>query len=192
MKNNIKRDLYLMLFAMELALVLIAFIITLFTKKPILSLFTSTAAPLAFLIVSAAAAGIAGFFTFLTLKFTVFNEVRKISDGMISDYKLSYVDAFIISITAGICEEILFRAVLQPMWGIWLSSFVFVFIHGYLNPSSWKKSLAGVSAYAISLALGYIFINYGLIPAMVFHAVYDFAALSFMKRFSVPVESAAN
>lgn len=171
---------------MEAGLVLIAYIITLFIKKPFLTLFTSTAGPLDFLIISAAAAGIAGLFTFLTLKFSIFNEVREISDNLISGYKLSYIDFFIISLSAGICEEILFRAVLQPMWGIWISSFVFVLIHGYFNPKSWKKSLAGVSAYAISLCLGYVFINYGLFPAMAFHFIYDFAALSFIKRFSVP------
>lgn len=68
------------------------------------------------------------------------------------------------------------------MWGIWITSFVFIFLHGYLNPLNWRMSLFGVIMYGVALALGFIFINFGLIPAMVFHFVYDFTAFTVLMR----------
>lgn len=181
MEKYNKKFLYLLLFAIEFTLVLIAFIITLFMKKPFLSLFTNAAQPAAFIIICVSGAGLAAAASLAGSKIPIFSEIHALLSGFVRDFKLNLPDIFIISLTAGICEEILFRAVLQPMWGIWITSFVFILLHGYFNPLNWKMSVFGVMMYLISLSLGFIFIKYGLIPAMVFHTIYDFTALVSIK-----------
>lgn len=80
---------------------------------------------------------------------------------------------FFISFCAGVGEEILFRGVIQPLAGIWITSILFVAIHGYLNPMNWRISIYGVFL-TVSIALVGFLSNYlGLTSAIVSHMIID-------------------
>jgi len=181
MKTTDKKFLYIMLFLLELALVIIAFVLTLFAKTRFASLFSFHSPALALFIIITAGAGAAVLISLLVVKLSVFSPVYDLLKQLVAGFKLSIADAFVIALTAGICEEILFRAVLQPMWGIWITSFVFILLHGYFNPLNWRMSLFGLLMFCLSLAIGFVYMNYGLIPAMALHFTYDFTALTIIK-----------
>ena len=72
------------------------------------------------------------------------SSVRNKYHNLLSSFKLTWFDAFFISICAGIGEEILFRYALQYLVGIWIAGLIFVAVHGYLNPKDWIISVYGL------------------------------------------------
>lgn len=91
----------------------------------------------------------------------------------IKQFELTLPDIIFISLCAGIGEEILFRGVIQPAFGVWLTSVVFVGIHGYLRPDQWRRSLYGVYMTLVIAVMGYMRIYWGLTSAIVAHATVD-------------------
>lgn len=83
-----------------------------------------------------------------------------------------------ISLIAGITEEFLFRTAIQPLLGIWLTSLIFIALHGYVRFKSVNHLLFTIFSFALSMMLGYLFIFFGLISAIIAHAVYDYLLLS--------------
>lgn len=83
-----------------------------------------------------------------------------------------------ISLIAGITEEFLFRAAIQPLLGIWLTSLIFIALHGYIRFKTVYHLLFTIFSFALSMMLGYLFIFFGLISAIIAHAVYDYVLLS--------------
>jgi len=82
----------------------------------------------------------------------------------------------VLAVSAGICEELLFRGFANwygtqwagPIFGFVLSSLLFGYIHLYFDPKSVVRSgLAGVLFYVFAMAAG------SLWPAMVAHAAID-------------------
>lgn len=85
-----------------------------------------------------------------------------------------------ISIIAGITEEFLFRGAMQPLLGIWLTSVIFIAVHGYIRFKTFHHVLFTLFTFALSMMLGYLFIFFGLISAIIAHIVYDYLLLSKM------------
>jgi membrane protease YdiL (CAAX protease family) len=99
--------------------------------------------------------------------------------------KLSFADLISISLVAGITEEWLFRAALQPLLGLWLSAVLFVAIHGYFRFTSLAEVFFGAFMLVLSLGLGLLFEHAGLMAAMFAHATYDLVVmrdLSFVSK----------
>ncbi len=92
---------------------------------------------------------------------------------MVSKLKLSRFDRIQLSAFAGVGEELLFRGAIQPLLGIWVTSFIFIGIHGYFKFKSAGHMLFGLTMFGLSMLLGYLFEYSGLIAAMTAHAVYD-------------------
>lgn len=90
--------------------------------------------------------------------------------------------ALSISLTAGITEEILFRGAIQPLIGIGWTSVLFVGLHGYFKGRSWKHVLFGAAMFVLSVGLGLLYREAGLLAAMSAHAVYDFVLLMAIHR----------
>lgn len=89
---------------------------------------------------------------------------------------LTWVDIVLLSIAAGIGEELLFRGILQPYIGIILASLVFGLLHA-------MTTTYFIFATAIGIYLGVIFQYTGnLFVPMLTHAVYDIVALTLLKR----------
>lgn len=96
---------------------------------------------------------------------------------MMKELRLKLFDRLQISLFAGVGEELLFRAALQPILGIWFTSLLFVGLHGYFRFTSWKHILFGGMMFSLSVGLGLLYEYSGLLAAMTAHAVYDFVML---------------
>jgi membrane protease YdiL (CAAX protease family) len=113
-------------------------------------------------------------------------QVRKFWDSEVTPLlaKSSWSEIAMISFSAGVCEEMLFRGVFQSSftswfgssWGLAVSSILF----GLLHPISIPYV---VIACIIGFYLGMVFMVSGnLLTVMVVHAFYDFAFLAFLIR----------
>jgi membrane protease YdiL (CAAX protease family) len=89
----------------------------------------------------------------------------------------------LISIIVGVSEEIMFRAAIQPLLGVWLTSMFFTVVHLNFAASErkntdWLLALFSIgSIYAISVILGFLFIRFGLLSAIAAHIIYDMLVL---------------
>ena len=85
-----------------------------------------------------------------------------------------------ISLAAAIGEELLFRAALQPLLGVWITSVIFLLTHTpvyqfrRLNKATLVQA-AGV--FGASVALGFIYQSVGLLAAMMVHTALDVVGL---------------
>lgn len=92
---------------------------------------------------------------------------------LIGKMKLSNGEIIFLSICAGVGEELLFRAVLQQYWGIWITALVFVAIHGYLDPRNMKMVVYGLTMTLIIAGVGYLYEYSGLLTAAAAHTMID-------------------
>jgi CAAX protease family protein len=113
-------------------------------------------------------------------------EARNFFSELISDANLKMPDLLFLSLAAGIGEEILFRAALQPFLGIWLTALIFVALHGYLNPMNLQMSIYGVLMVIISAGLGYLFEYIGIFAAMSAHFIIDLILFIYFKFYVQP------
>lgn len=107
------------------------------------------------------------------LNLSIFDEVPLKIDQFVRDLKLSVFAALFLSICAGVGEELLFRMGVQFYLGPLLTAILFVAVHGYINPTSWKKSLYGIVVLPLSLILCYGFEFFGLWFSIAVHFTYD-------------------
>lgn len=88
----------------------------------------------------------------------------------------------VFSLLAGIGEESLFRGALQPLFGIWIASLVFVALHfrtaRFVQGRS-KQLKYLLSVFAVSVGLGFVYEHFGLLVAIALHASLDIVALSY-------------
>jgi membrane protease YdiL (CAAX protease family) len=109
------------------------------------------------------------------------NGVRAVYDEVLVPLfaRLSIPSIIALGAAAGVGEEWFFRGVLQPLFGLAVSSVVFGLAH-----IGGKQMLAfGVWATAMGLALGALAsMTGGLIAPMVAHGLYDIMALQFIRR----------
>lgn len=92
---------------------------------------------------------------------------------LILSLKLKFLDKLFLSFCAGFGEEILFRSGMQHYLGIILTSFIFVAIHGYLNPKRPRLALYGLFLMPFILLLGYGLEYYGVWFCIFAHMSYD-------------------
>lgn len=92
---------------------------------------------------------------------------------IIQSFRLKIIDIIIISLFAGFSEELFFRATLQTYLGIWLTSLIFIGLHGYINPFNWRMSIVGAFMIVVSAGLGYLYEYYGLLSAITAHSIFD-------------------
>jgi membrane protease YdiL (CAAX protease family) len=91
-----------------------------------------------------------------------------------------------MSIAAAVGEEMLFRAALQPLLGVWLASLVFLVTHtpvyrfrfGHWDGPSLVQA-AGI--FGTSVALGFVFQHVGLLASMIVHAWIDIVGLCLVR-----------
>lgn len=104
-----------------------------------------------------------------SLRETVLGQVRDI----FTNTKL--VDLVLISLLAGIAEELLFRGILQVKFGIVAASIVFGLLH-FVSPAYF------IAATIMGFYIGTFFILSGsLLMAVHMHFIYDLAALIYLK-----------
>lgn len=91
----------------------------------------------------------------------------------LNELKLGKAQQISVSAVAGITEEFLFRAAIQPIIGIWLTSLIFVGVHGYIKITTIPKFLFTLFTFLLSMMLGYLYMTFGLYSAMLAHFIYD-------------------
>jgi uncharacterized protein len=97
--------------------------------------------------------------------------------------RLTPVEIAVISLFAGVCEELLFRGVVQAEWGWAAASLLFGLCH-VGGRATWAL---GIWAAGTGALLGWLAIaTEGLLAPVVAHAVYDALALSYI-RWGPPV-----
>lgn len=96
---------------------------------------------------------------------------------LLGNLHLTRSDIWLISLCAGIGEELLFRGALQPLLGIVPTSILFVAIHGYLNPSRGRLVLYGLFMTVVIAIMGFITIVWGILPAIIAHTLIDVVLL---------------
>lgn len=96
---------------------------------------------------------------------------------LIHQFKLSIWEILFLSFSAGVGEEFLFRGVIQPYWGVWITAIFFVAIHGYLDPRDKKMMSYGLLMTVIIGILGYMKIYFGLMAPMAAHFAIDVVLL---------------
>lgn len=178
-----KKNLYLLTLSMELSLPVIAWlVIFLVEKKKWFEIINIS--PVHVQLLTGAGIGIVLAFGLNNLvRINYFKPVQELLGSLFKMFDIKLTDMIIIALLAGFCEEILFRAVLQQYWGIWLTSFVFILIHGYFNPKSLSISVFGVIMFLLSVVMGYLYQYMGFWAAVSMHAVYDVLALYLFKKY---------
>ncbi len=83
----------------------------------------------------------------------------------------------LVSICAGVGEELFFRGAVQHWLGITITAVLFVAIHGYLDPRNWRISIYGVVLTAMMIALGWMAEHQGLLAPMAAHTMIDVVLL---------------
>ena len=106
----------------------------------------------------------------------------------------SWSEIALVSFSAGVGEEMLFRGVVQPAIGSWLGLpwglVIASLLFGLFHPISVTYMII---AAILGLYLGAVmFAGGNLISVIVVHALYDFAALSYLLRIRPVLESQDN
>lgn len=114
-----------------------------------------------------------------------FRNVRFFFENLMAAINPSFINILFFSVCAGVGEEILFRATLQPIIGIWPAAIIFVLLHGYINPSNLNLTIYGIFLIVISAGFGYLFKFYGLLAAMMAHFIYDVGMFCVLKYAAV-------
>jgi membrane protease YdiL (CAAX protease family) len=128
----------------------------------------------------------------LSRKFSIFGQLRDLIDNyllpMVADLKPA--DLVIIALLSGFCEEIFFRGVAQPVFGIVLTSLAFGLFH---DPSFRYISYAIIAAfygYLLGLLYAYTGNLWAPIAAHVTHNLISLYILRYrIKPPAAPVES---
>lgn len=87
-----------------------------------------------------------------------------------------------LSVATGIGEEVFFRGALQPFLGIYITSIIFVAIHGYFSFKNWTINIFGLLLFIFICFLGWMAENYSLWHAIVAHFSYDLVLLFYYKK----------
>jgi membrane protease YdiL (CAAX protease family) len=109
-------------------------------------------------------------------------EVNTSYARMLGRFQLSFSEVLLISLRAGVGEEILFRGAIQPFLGVAVTSVLFVAVHGYLNPKDWRLSVYGVFMTIGIAWLGYLAEKQGLLSAIIGHTIIDVYLLIYLQR----------
>jgi len=104
---------------------------------------------------------------------------------------------WVVGLCAGVGEELLFRAALQPLVGLWLGAILFAAAHMKTatlgSSSSWKRLAYMLNVAVAGVALGLVFEHLGLLAAVLIHATIDIVGLLVYRNLSVrsPQQNAA-
>ncbi len=113
------------------------------------------------------------FLAIIILKAPIFDRLPLKIDKLVKDLKLNYFDAFFLSMCAGVGEELLFRAGLQTFTGVWLTSIIFVAIHGYFSLKNLKMNYYGLLVFPFILLISLGYEHFGLWFSISAHFAYD-------------------
>jgi len=102
--------------------------------------------------------------------------------SMIGPWMTRRSDRLLVSLCAGVGEELFFRGALQFWLGIPITAVLFVAIHGYLDPRNWRITIYGLAMTAMMIVLGFMAEHQGLLAPMAAHTMIDVVLLEGLHR----------
>lgn len=121
-------------------------------------------------------------FALALMQSSVFDPLPNRVEHLVRGMNLSILDCFFLSICAGVGEELLFRSGMQFYLGPWVTSVIFVAIHGYLNPFNWRMSLYGIIVLPFILIISFALEEFGLWFCIAAHFSYDLVLFLMMRE----------
>lgn len=103
--------------------------------------------------------------------FPRFEELLYLIKGMMGE--ISFVEIFILSFSSGVVEEVLFRSLLLNKMGIFSSSILFGFFHGFFLKKWWLWSMEATGVGFI-FSLMVIIREGSILSVIVAHFLYNF------------------
>lgn len=97
---------------------------------------------------------------------------------------LTAADACLLAASSGLVEELFFRAALQPLLGLWVTSLAFGVLH---YPANRRMIPWTLMAFLLGLMLGYVYLRTGsLLAVAVAHGLINYVELMSIVRFRSP------
>ncbi|HAV34957.1 MAG TPA: hypothetical protein DCX52_01135 [Massilia sp.] len=118
--------------------------------------------------------------SYVSFRLTAQSEATHKTIAAYSRLDLSGLNPVWVSLAAGIGEELLFRAALQPLLGVWITSIVFLLTHTpvYQFRKLDRATLVqAAGVFVVSVALGFIYQYVGLLAAVLVHVAVDVVGL---------------
>ena len=163
-----------------LVLCLLAAAIIWFSQDAPLAVFTRPAAPMWQLVVGQGLALVAAIASYALYRLSASAESTARTIETYSRLDLRGLNPLWMALAAAVGEEMLFRAALQPLLGIWITSLLFLATHVpvYRLKRFDRSSLVQAAGiFGTSVALGFVFQYVGLIAAMLVHLWIDIVGL---------------
>ena len=118
--------------------------------------------------------------SYVSFRMTATSESTRKTIAAYARLDLSGLNPVWISLAAAIGEELLFRAALQPMLGVWITSLIFLLTHTpvYQFRKLDKATLVqAAGVFGASVVLGFIYQYVGLLAAVLVHVAIDVVGL---------------
>jgi membrane protease YdiL (CAAX protease family) len=163
-----------------LVLCLVAAPVIYFSRKAPLALFSYPFPPLWQLLIGQGLALVAAAGSYLLFRLTARSESTARTVRSYARLDLEGLNPVWIALCAAIGEELLFRAALQPLLGLWMTSLVFLVVHTPIYRFRHLDRATLVQAggvFGASVVLGLVFQYVGLLAAMLVHAWIDIVGL---------------
>lgn len=154
-------------------------IIFTFQKEP-LSVFQGPMAPGEQLLYGLVLSALAAAGSYVSFRMTAQSKATRNTIAAYGRLDLSGFNPVWISLAAAIGEELLFRAALQPLLGVWMTSVVFLATHTpvYRFHKPDRATLVqAAGVFGASVALGFVYQHVGLLAAVMVHAALDVVGL---------------
>ena len=119
-----------------------------------------------------------GWIAWMIIRSRLLKPVRNYYVELIQGLHLNKYEIVFLSFCAGVGEELFFRGAIQNLLGIWITSILFILLHGYINPFNWKLSIYGIVMVFFIAGLGYLYEQAGILSAMAAHFTIDVILLS--------------
>lgn len=117
----------------------------------------------------------------------ILKEEKMKQSKLLRQLNLNYFDMIVLSICAGVGEELLFRIGVQFYLGPIITTIIFVGLHGYYSYKNWRISLYGILITPFILLLAYAVDFFGIWFCIAAHFSYDFVLFSvFAKKKTSP------
>lgn len=118
----------------------------------------------------------------------IMTNTRDFFIGLLKHIDLTNIQIIFISICAGVGEELLFRGSIQPFLGVWVTSILFVLLHGYLNPFNLPLTYYGIYMVLVIAVMGFMTEHIGILSAIIAHVVIDIILLFKIANFKKEIE----
>lgn len=118
--------------------------------------------------------------SYVSFRLTAQSEATHKTIAAYSRLDLSGLNPVWVSLAAAVGEELLFRAALQPLLGVWITSIIFLLTHTpvYQFRKLDRATLVqALGVFGISVALGFIYQYVGLLAAVLVHLAVDVVGL---------------